>query len=84
MEVDREVGRQVVRLTGSVPAANSLQLPKAGSLGLHARYLYFQLQLAVGKTYAIEVQLVTEDKSTQRLTISNLCKQDDIRVSICC
>jgi hypothetical protein len=83
LEVDRELGRPVVRLTGAVPGANSLQLPqsRAGSLGLPGQFLYIQAQLAVGKAYAIEVQFVTADKNAHRLCISNLCKQDDVRVS---
>lgn len=125
-EVDRGVGRPVVRLAGAVPGANSLALPasRSGCLSLTGRFLYIQasrrsgmlwscwenglhfnplheqlrcaapspprralharcylqMQLAVGKTYAIHIEFATADKNVQRLTISNLCKQDKTRV----
>lgn len=83
LEVDRSIGRVVVQLAGAVPSASSLTLPqsRATSLALPGRFLYFQLQLGVAKTYAIHVELATEDKNLHRLTISNLCRDDSVRVS---
>ena len=45
LEVDRALGRPVVRLAGAVPGANSLALPGArgGSLGLAGRFFYIQV-----------------------------------------
>lgn len=66
---DRAIGRPVVRLAGAVPAANSLRLPRLAS---PHRFLYLQLRLKPGKTYALHADFVTVDRQPHRLSISNL------------
>jgi WD repeat-containing protein 90 len=43
---DKLIGKRVLAITGTVPAANYVQLPKhrSQSLGLHGRYLYMQVR----------------------------------------
>ena len=58
-----------MRLAGAVPAANSLRL--SGQASPH-RFLYLQLRLDPGKTYALHADFVTADRQAHRLSISNL------------
>lgn len=71
---DREIGRVVVKLTGSVPTANSLRLPRRreDSLDAPGRFLYLQLKLEPGKLYAIHADLQTADRWPHRVSVSNL------------
>lgn len=64
----------MLRLVGAVPAANSLRLPRQreASLGSTHRFLYLQLRLDPGKTYAAHADYTTADRAQHRLTISNL------------
>jgi Protein of unknown function (DUF667) len=43
---DKLIGKRVLTISGTVPAANYVQLPKhrSHSLGLHGRYLYMQVR----------------------------------------
>ena len=63
-----------LRLAGSVPAANSVRLPKRhdDSLGAAGRFLYLQLRLAPGKPYAVHADVTAADRGLHRLTVSNL------------
>lgn len=71
---DRDIGRVVVRLAGSVPTANSLRLPRCqqGSLGVLGRFLYLQLRLEPGQPYAIHADFAAADGSLHRVSVSNL------------
>ena len=71
---DRAIGRPVVRLSGSVPCANSLRLPRRreASLGAAGRYLYFQLRFVPGQSYSIHVVVAAADGGLHRLTLTNL------------
>lgn len=64
----------MVHLRGSVPAANSLRLPRQreDSLDARGRFLYLQLRLQPGKAYAINADVSASDRGLNRLTISNL------------
>jgi len=52
---DKTIGKRVFRLTGTVPAANFIQLPKtrSQSLGLTGRFLY--LEVRVGERGRVQV-----------------------------
>lgn len=69
----------MVHLAGSVPTANSLRLPRRreDSLGAAGRFLYVQLRLEVGRTYALHADLTAADRSLHRLSISNLYAQQE-------
>jgi hypothetical protein len=71
---DRDIGRVVVRLAGSVPASNSLRLPRRqeDTLGASGRFLYVQLRLQVGKPYAIHADVTAADRGLHRISVSNL------------
>ncbi|KAK9823925.1 hypothetical protein WJX72_006401 [[Myrmecia] bisecta] len=80
-ELDRSIGKLVLRIGGSVSAANYVQLPKARahSLGLTGRYLYCQVQFAPAKCFVFHIDVLTADKNTVRISIGNLFKSDDNR-----
>ncbi len=59
----------MVQLAGAVPAANSLRL---GRLASPHRFLYLQLRLEPGKTYALHAEYATADRQAHHLCISNL------------
>lgn len=71
---DRAIGRVTLRLAGSVPAANSVRLPKRqeDSLGAAGRFLYLLLRLVPGKPFAIHADVTAADRALHRLTVSNL------------
>jgi hypothetical protein len=71
---DRGIGRVVVRLSGAMPTANSLRLPRRreDSLNAAGRFLYIQLHLEQGKPYAIHADLVAADRGLHRVSVSNL------------
>lgn len=80
---DRGIGRVTLRLAGSVPAANSVRLPKRpdDSLGAGGRFLYLLLRLVPGKPYAIHADVTAADRALHRLTVSNLhAGQQDARM----
>jgi hypothetical protein len=76
---DRGIGRRVVHLAGSVPTASSLRLPRRrkDSLGAPGRFLYVQLRLEVGRTFALHADLTAADRGLHRLSISNLYAQQE-------
>jgi hypothetical protein len=41
--MDAEIGKRVLRITGTIPAVNYLKLPKGKSLGLTGRFCYLQV-----------------------------------------
>ena len=76
---DRGIGRRVVHLAGSVPTASSLRLPRRreDSLGAPGRFLYVQLRLEGGRTFALHADLTAADRGLHRLSISNLYAQQE-------
>ena len=58
--VDKAIGKKVVALKGVISGANSLDLPKAGSLplGLNGRYLYLQVFLEPGKIWKMDIDIM--------------------------
>lgn len=74
MPQDRDIGRVVVRLAGSVPTANSLRLPRRAEDSLNAggRFLYVQLRLAPGKPFQVHADVASADRALHRITVSNL------------
>lgn len=79
--MDRTIGHQVITLAGAVPAANYLQLPqdKMDSLALTGRFLYLQVFVKPGDTYAIHVDVKTADKNTTRVSISDLFSAEAVK-----
>ena len=89
--VDRGLGRKVVLVTGNVPAANFVRVPKIGKppLGLTGRYVYAQVKLDPERFYAVHVDCLCSDptaksgaatgftvgRTTVRLSCSNLYKR---------
>jgi len=93
--VDRGLGRKVVLVTGNVPAANFVRVPKIGKppLGLTGRYVYAQVKLDPERFYAVHVDCLCSDptaksgantgftvgRTTVRLSCSNLYKRKSSR-----
>lgn len=93
--VDRGLGRKVVLVTGNVPAANFVRVPKIGKppLGLTGRYVYAQVKLDPERFYAVHVDCLCVDptaksgaatgftvgRTTVRLSCSNLYKRKSSR-----
>ena len=61
--VDRGLGRKVVLVTGNVPAANFVRVPKIGkpALGLTGRYVYAQVKLDPERFFAVHVDCLCVD-----------------------
>jgi hypothetical protein len=80
---DKVLGRKVLRLTGSVMAANSVQLPKAPlSLGLTGRYMLIQLRGFPERYYVFHVQVNTQEGVTATLSFGSLYKDLHVPTSL--
>lgn len=67
----------VYRISGSVPAANFIHLPKSNSqsLSLTGRYLYLLLKPVPGKYFVVHIDTTTVDGVVVRISFSNLFKE---------
>ncbi|KNC47081.1 WD repeat-containing protein 90 [Thecamonas trahens ATCC 50062] len=81
--VDKTIGRKVFQLSGSVPAANYLRVPKSksASLNLVGRYVYVQFKAPrrAASVYAMHFDVRTQDGLTLRISLSNM--YSEIKVS---
>ncbi|QDZ18050.1 WD repeat domain-containing protein [Chloropicon primus] len=75
-EMDRSIGRRVIRVAGKIPAVNFLQVPgvKGRSLGLTGRYLYMQIRVDPSAFFTIHLEVSSADRNTTRVSFSNLFK----------
>ncbi|XP_021344246.1 WD repeat-containing protein 90-like, partial [Mizuhopecten yessoensis] len=75
--MDKAVKCTVYKVTGSIPAGNYIQLPKAQtqSLGLTGRYLYLLFKPIPTKYFVVHIDLATQDNLIVRVSFSNLFKE---------
>ncbi|XRB08526.1 centriole proteome protein [Pycnococcus provasolii] len=76
--MDRVIGKKALLIQGNVPAANYVAIPRSSrtdSLGLTGRFIYLELQLDPRKYFVVHIDIVTKDKFTTRVSISNLFKK---------
>ena len=75
-ELDRTIGRRVLKISGKISAVNFVQVPgvKGRALGLTGRYLYLQLKITPSSFYAVHTEVVCADRNTVRISLSNMFK----------
>lgn len=75
--MDRNLKGMVYRISGSVPAANFIHLPKSNSqsLSLTGRYLYLLLKPVPGKYFVVHIDTTAVDGVVVRISFSNLFKE---------
>ena len=74
---DKTLKCTVYRITGSIPAGNYIQLPKAQSqsLGLTGRYFYLLFKPVPTKYFVVHIDVATQDNLIVRISFSNLFKE---------
>ena len=76
--IDKLLSKKVYTLSGSVCAANFIQIPKPKStlrsLALTGRFIYFELLVPAGKLFALHMDFAFDNRKTGR--------EDSLRVSI--
>ena len=73
--IDRDINKKVIRVRGSVPAANCVTLPRdknVHTLNLKGRYLYIHARFPLSKYFVIHVDVLSEGGQPYRVSISNL------------
>eukprot|EP00051_Salpingoeca_urceolata_P017149 m.231562 g.231562 ORF g.231562 m.231562 type:complete len:1844 (-) comp18876_c0_seq6:786-6317(-) len=75
--MNKTVRAKVFRISGSVPASNFIQIPKASSqsMGLVGGYLLLQFRVVPGKYFVMHFDLATDAGLVVRVSISNLFKE---------
>lgn len=75
--MDKTLKCTVYRITGSIPAGNYIQLPKAQSqsLGLTGRYFYLLFKPIPTKYFVVHIDVATQDNLIVRISFSNLFKE---------
>eukprot|EP00854_Cymbomonas_tetramitiformis_P025547 gene25547-31224_t len=78
--LDKTIGKKVYRIWGNIPAANHIQLPKSKgeSLGLTGRFVYAQIKPTPSQFFMLHFDLLTADKATIRVSVSNLFRSKPI------
>ena len=67
----------MLRISGSIPAGNYVQLPQTStqSLGLTGRYVYLLFKPTPGKYFVVHTDVATQDGLVVRVSFSNLFKE---------
>ncbi|KAK3091415.1 hypothetical protein FSP39_019740, partial [Pinctada imbricata] len=75
--MDKTIKCTVYKITGSIPAGNYIQLPKAQtqSLGLTGRYMYILFKPIPSKYFVVHIDVATQDNLIVRVSFSNLFKE---------
>ncbi|KAJ8318923.1 hypothetical protein KUTeg_004014 [Tegillarca granosa] len=75
--MDKTLKCTVYKITGSVPASNYIQLPKAStqSLGLTGRYMYLLFKPIPTQHFVVHIDVATQDNLSIRISFSNLFKE---------
>lgn len=79
-EMDRDIGRTVFRIKGSVPSNNYISFPssipknKGDVLGLIGQFCYVELR-ANRDVFVFHVEIMTKDELTFRFSFGNISKQ---------
>ena len=78
--MDKVIRKNTLRISGSVPAANNVQIPKSPnqSLGLTGRYAYTLMRVHPGRFFLLNFDVVTEYNLVVRICISNLFKETKV------
>ena len=74
---EKSLKATVYRISGSVPAGNYIQFPKASSqsLGLTGHYLYILFKPVATKYFVVHLDVATDDGVIVRVSFSNLFKE---------
>uniref|UniRef100_A0A7S2SIF6 CFA20 domain-containing protein n=1 Tax=Mucochytrium quahogii TaxID=96639 RepID=A0A7S2SIF6_9STRA len=72
--LDKKIGKNVLRVTGTTATSNYVQIPNKnkGALGLTGPFVYLQVRPIVPKLFTIHIEVLTEDGFVTRLTVSNI------------
>lgn len=82
--LDRITGKRVYRISGSISAANYIQIPRSKNqlktLGLTGQYAYLQLLQVQDKLFSLHLEFTLTNSKTKsdeplRVSISNLFKE---------
>lgn len=75
--MDHNLKGFIYQITGPVPAANFIHLPKSNSqsLSLTGRYLYLLFKPVPGKYFVVHIDTTTADGVVVRISFSNLFKE---------
>jgi WD40 repeat protein len=76
-QMDAQIKSSVYKIVGSSPMSNFINMPKlsAQSLGLTGRYIYILFKPMPNKCFSIHLDLATNEKTTIRVSFSNLFKE---------
>ncbi|KAL9642518.1 hypothetical protein ABK040_011085 [Willaertia magna] len=80
-EMDKEIGKSVYRIRGSVPSNHYISFPsvipknKGDGLGLIGQFCYLQIRPFPKEVFAIHVEINTKDELCMRFSFSNIYKQ---------
>jgi Protein of unknown function (DUF667) len=74
--VDELIRRSVVSVSGTVPAANHLRLPRRreggiGSLNARGRFMYVWLRLAAGARWAVHIEAIDAAGTPRRISVGS-------------
>ena len=78
--MDRDIGRTVFRIKGSVPSNNFVSFPanipknKGDVLGLIGQFCYVQLRVSK-EVFVFHIDIMTKDELTIRFSFGNIFKQ---------
>jgi len=74
---DKTLKATIYRISGSVPAANYIQLPHTStqSLGLTGRYFYLLFKPTPAKYFVVHLDVATQDGMVVRMSFSNLFRE---------
>lgn len=74
---DKTLKGTVYRISGSIPAANYVQLPNTStqSLGLTGRYMYLLFKPTPAKHFVVHMDVATQDGLVVRMSFSNLFRE---------
>ena len=80
-EMDRDIGRTVFRIKGSVPSNNYISFPsnipknKGDVLGLVGQFCYVEMCVNTRDVFVFHVDVMTKDELTFRFSFGNISKQ---------
>ncbi|KAI8472679.1 MAG: hypothetical protein J3K34DRAFT_519551 [Monoraphidium minutum] len=73
-KMDTQIGKRVLRITGTIPAVNYLKLPRGKNLGLTGRFCYLQVKLEPPLLFSLHFDLATSDGNAARVSLGNILK----------
>lgn len=89
--IDKNIGKKVFKLQGSVSASNYIQIPKSKgemkSLALNGKFIYMLIRVPPGKLFSIHFDLLvcntrTNNEEPLKISLSNLFKENKLQNSV--